>query len=407
MAAPGRYVPPHMRNRTEAAPHTPHEPSMHQLSFEEDVIAVNGEGGVHVVTENSMSSVGSTNSYSYCFWMILKKREKGWCSIIHRGYAEFDRCPGLWLCADSNKFHLRVSSLRQENFGKSQSNGEVEVGVPVHVAIVVDGSQKRIQLYMNGALDFQKDLQGSRDNFLPGRGPLYVGRDPWHKSSSFLMSKFALFNRALDGQEVKEMFQSQLEAVDSLTSVQDDKSKNIFSFPLNEKFDNMSTESANLPPSGGLTAALLAAHDGIQSGERGASEEDNGSVNSINDDNGSNDNNSDFKFFDTLSLVQSEVAGVAPPASTATSQYTVRPSHHLHQRQQQREIDLRELQLARKYGVCYESGSGRLVYAYQDVMYVTDSTGSRGITAWRLKNNDDGEVNMHVPNLFEIAVKSK
>jgi hypothetical protein len=389
----------------------PHTPQLSELRFENDNRLVNGDEGVHIVTEDSLASIGSTNSYTYCFWMTLRRREKGWCSIIHRGYAEFDRCPGLWLCADCNKFHLRVSSLRQENFGKSQSNNEVEIGVPVHVAIVVNGSQKRIQLYMNGELDFQKDLRG-KDNFLPGRGPLYIGRDPWHKSSTFLMSKFALFNSALGGADIKDIFRTQHESVNSLTGMaldQDKEKDNIFSFSASEKSTTTGSEKREESPSlGGLTASLLAAHDELQGGSKDAtaSEENIGSVDNGNDNNDNDDD--DDQFLDSMSLVQSEV-GAPPslPGSTATSQYTVRPSQHLQHRQQQREIDLRELQSARKYGVCYETGSGRLVYAYEDVMYVTDSTGSRGITAWRLKSNDGDEVNMHVPNLFEVAVVKK
>ena len=410
---PPKYVAPHLRNRNTTK----------QLSFESSVIAVDGERGVHVVTEKDMSSLGNTNSYSYCFWLTLQRREVGWCSIIHRGYAEFDRCPGLWLCADCNKLHLRVSSFKQANFGKSESNHAVEVGVPVHVAIVVDGSQRRIQLYMDGELDFQKALPDRKDDFLPGRGPLYVGRDPWHQSSSFAMAHFALLNKALGGEDVQEMFQSQQQAVRAAsTSVPYDS---IFSYAImNEKVaesPSTSTGGVDLPSSGGLTATMLAAHDESQQplqtaatspdqrvGSVHSGEEDKASCSEDHQQSDSEGEQRDSdRFLDSLSLVQSDVtrgAPPGPPASTATSQYTVKPWQHLRERQEERDISLRDLQLARKHGVCYESRGKRLVYAYQDVIYVTDSSGSRGITAWRLQSDEHGVIDMHVPNLFEIAV---
>lgn len=304
--------------------------------------------------------------------------------------------------------------MQKENFGKSQSNGEVEIGVPIHVAIVVDGVAKRIQLFMNGELDFQKELKG-RDTFVPGHGPLYIGRDPWHKSAAFIISRFGLHNRALSSSDILEVFRSQHDTVHALTSGTSMQknigvSDSIFTFTAGEESATGSSSNPQIDSSssGGLTAALLAKHDGLQNNQQQdvSDEVDIGSSDSDHDEGCSNDNDTNDQFLDSLSLVHSEMGGMtpAPPASTATSQYTVRPSHHLQQRQQQRDINLRELQLARKHGVCYETGSGRLVYAYEDVIYVTDSTGRRGITAWRLKRDEDGEVNMHVPNLFEIHV---
>jgi hypothetical protein len=212
---------------------------------------------------------------------------------------------------------------------------------------------------MNGQLDFQKDLHG-RDNFLQGHGPLYIGRDPWHKSSTFTMSKFSLVNKTLSGADIREMFDTQYEAVNSLTNVtpnQDKPKDSVFSFSHSDKATTAGgSENVDASREGGLTVALLATHDELQEGRKdaAASQEGTGSVHEHSDDCASdNGSGGEDRFLDSISLVQSEAGGAAPgrAPSTATSQVTVLPSRHLTQRQVERDIDLHELQVARKDGV--------------------------------------------------------
>jgi len=67
--------------------------------------------------------------------------------------------------------------VRKENFGKYTSTNSIELGVPFHVAIVMDSRTKTFSLYFNGQLDFCKDLLPG-DSFSNSTGPLYFGSCP-------------------------------------------------------------------------------------------------------------------------------------------------------------------------------------------------------------------------------------
>ena len=324
-----------------------------------------GKVGVHILPEEALVPLGSTECYSYSMWITLYSRETGWCSLIHRGYAEFDRCPGLWLLPDSNNIHLRVSSFTQK-IGIYRSGQSLEIGKAVHVAIVVDGINHSIRLYIDNELDTEKVLPRDKknDTFLPRRGPLYLGRVLWHTSSRFSLSRFSIFNSALDAARVNELFMNKCNHEENTQSTTIQNIRSSSTFNIKDESRNLYNKDEHVS----LTSKNLTINDN----ETSAGGQIEGS------DVGSDDHISveSSQIYDTLSVVESKVA-----PSINTSAYTVDRSRHLVQRQVERQIDLRELQKARKHGISYDSASGRKVFAHSDVMYVTDATGSRGITA--------------------------
>jgi hypothetical protein len=84
--------------------------------------------------------------------------------------------------------------------------------------------------------------------------------------------------------------------------------------------------------------------------------------------------------------------------------FTVLPSQHCGQRQTERGISMRELQGAIKYGQSYETASGRMVYAHNDIMHITDDTTRHGITCYRLKPDEPAPT--AVPNFVCISTRA-
>lgn len=70
-------------------------------------------------------------------------------------------------------------------------------------------------------------------------------------------------------------------------------------------------------------------------------------------------------------------------ASRATSAYTAIPTVHGQERMAERDVQLRELQAAKKHGTAIPAGDGCWKYEYDGVVYVTDATQKRVITTYR------------------------
>ena len=118
------YVPPHLRKGGAGAglrQSLPRQPNTRaELRISSDSHAIRTDGGkIHVVPEANLRELdvaisnSQDGSYTYCFLLTLHARSwggaqsKAWPSLIHQGYAEFDRCPGLWLNQDSKHLIFR------------------------------------------------------------------------------------------------------------------------------------------------------------------------------------------------------------------------------------------------------------------------------------------------------------
>ena len=72
--------------------------------------------------------------------------------------------------------------------------------------------------------------------------------------------------------------------------------------------------------------------------------------------------------------------------SKATSAYTINPTNHGEQRMTQRNISKKKIQEARKYGQKETSWNNRIIYRYNGLVYVTDSTSKNVITCYEDTN---------------------
>lgn len=73
----------------------------------------------------------------------------------------------------------------------------------------------------------------------------------------------------------------------------------------------------------------------------------------------------------------------ASVSSRATSTYTANPTGHGALRMEQRAVQLRDLQAAKKHGTKLPALYGRWKFVHNGVVYITDKTQKKVITTWR------------------------
>jgi hypothetical protein len=149
----------------------------------------------------SLNAIGVSNAdFSVAFWVKPAAATGGWRPLLHKGGADFDRGPGIWLNPGSNRVHFRVSTTANNNEG-TDSNADLPYGAWSHVACVKAGNKWRC--YINGVLDTELTLSGTT---IGNNGPLYVGDDPWYGGSNAYMDDVRLYSGALTDTEIKYLY---------------------------------------------------------------------------------------------------------------------------------------------------------------------------------------------------------
>ena len=166
--------------------------------------------GVHFPVDNSyvmapasssLNAIGASNAdFSVAFWVRPTAANGGWRPLLHKGNADFDRGPGIWLNPGSNRIHFRVPTTANNNEG-TDSVTDLPAGVWSHVACVKAGNKWRV--YVNGLLDTEFTLSGSTTG---NNGPLYIGDDPWYGGSSSYMDDVRLYSGALSAAEIGYLY---------------------------------------------------------------------------------------------------------------------------------------------------------------------------------------------------------
>jgi hypothetical protein len=357
------YVPPFRRSRA------PNPPNLLVDLIGEELL-IDGNKGIYVLPEENLDS---STSYSYSQWMVINSRSSGWCSIIHRGYTEFHRCPGLWLCPDSNHLHLRVSSSQDVNFGKSKSNRSLDIGVPAHITIVVNGSTKQIQLYIDGVLDFEKSLPGKTDEFLPGRGPLYFGRDMWHAPSNMLISKFRYMNKSITSHEVRDLYESQRQDIferhEALLSQRSDDDDDAINSCLHDE-DLMQSTSIDVKE----TTVIKSRQDDVQSPVVCNIEETPGTHSKV--------------------LTEELIQSPAVHAERTTCVSVMRSVHHVGRRNTTFHSEDYDFHAVKGSAITLRVEGGRVLYAHRETRFITSLSQDgqeeeRVIAAWGVRPRHD------------------
>jgi hypothetical protein len=160
-------------------------------------------GGQYVIApaSDTLNAVGVSNAdFSVAFWVKPVALTGDWRPLLHKGAANFDRGPGVWLNPGSNLIHFRVSTTANSNEG-TDSVANLPMGGWSHIACVKAGDKWR--LYVNAVLDTEYALSAATTG---NNGPLYVGDDPWYGGSNVYMDDVRAYNRALCPAEVTAIY---------------------------------------------------------------------------------------------------------------------------------------------------------------------------------------------------------
>jgi hypothetical protein len=120
--------------------------------------------------------------------------------MLHKGSADSERGPGIWLNPANNRIHFKISTTANWNEG-TDSVAALPDGAWSHVAFVKAGNKWRC--YINGALDTEFTLAGTTTG---NNGSLYVGDDPWYSGCPSTMDDVRVFSGALTIPEVMALY---------------------------------------------------------------------------------------------------------------------------------------------------------------------------------------------------------
>ena len=133
------------------------------------------------------------------FWVKPGTAPGDWRPLLHKGGANFDRGPGIWLNQTGNRIHFRNSTTASNNEG-TDSVASLVTNAWSHVACVKAGNKWRC--YINAVLDTEFTLSG---NTIGNNGPLYLGDDPWYAGSNVYMDEVQIYNCALCPTEIQRI----------------------------------------------------------------------------------------------------------------------------------------------------------------------------------------------------------
>ncbi len=149
----------------------------------------------------SLNAIGAANAdFSVAFWVKPNGTNGAWRPMFHKGSADTERGPGVWLNPGNNRVHFRISTSANWNEG-TDSVADLPNGTWSHIACVKAGNKWRC--YVNGVLDTELTLAGAT---VGNSGPVYIGDDPWYTGCPAWMDDVRVFSSALTDAEVKSLF---------------------------------------------------------------------------------------------------------------------------------------------------------------------------------------------------------
>ncbi len=160
-------------------------------------------GGQYVLApaSDTLNALGVNNAdFSVAFWVKPVAATSDWRPLFHKGSADMERGPGLWLNPGSNRVHFKVSTTANSNEG-TDSVANLPMNGWSHIACVKAGDRWR--LYVNAVLDTEYALSAATTG---NNGPLYFGDDPWYGRSNVYLDDVRAYNRALCPAEVTAIY---------------------------------------------------------------------------------------------------------------------------------------------------------------------------------------------------------
>eukprot|EP00903_Cladosiphon_okamuranus_P018769 g17268.t2 len=149
-------------------------------------------------------------SWSIAFWIYLVDLPTGsFRGLFYKGDGgEMGRTPSAWLCPDSNRIALRVTSETNPDIG---ANSIASLGVNTwnHVAFSFTNNTNgsfSANIYINGTLDISVDF--NEQHVLSNTGPLHIGRDPSNKGPRSLVAMIRLWQDTLSPDQIEAVFRA-------------------------------------------------------------------------------------------------------------------------------------------------------------------------------------------------------
>ena len=172
-----------------------------------DIVKI-GTGAINIAVADASMEVASFakleeyTDNSFIFWLYFIEGSNGdWSQIIAKP-GSTDRVPGVWINPGSTGIHYRYDP-GNAGFGQIGPEGEggaYDIELWYHLACTKEDGKMRF--YVDGE---QKGEINGPAAHTQGSGSLYVGKSPTYRAATFIIDDFALYDRALEEEEVVDV----------------------------------------------------------------------------------------------------------------------------------------------------------------------------------------------------------
>ena len=176
-----------------------------------------GIGSLEMLDQNASLEVESFKELeeyqdnSFVFWLHFIQGHNGaWSQIFAKKAPGSDRSPGVWTCPNSLNIHYRFNPGNQGSqcAGPGGEDQQFETGKWHHIAGVKAGG--KFHFYIDAVQVGEYDVPAEHAQ---GEEKLYIGKTGY-RSATFYIDDFFLFNRALSADEVSDIMEGLLIAVE-------------------------------------------------------------------------------------------------------------------------------------------------------------------------------------------------
>jgi hypothetical protein len=175
------------------------------------------EGGNQAMNVESFAMLDEYQENTFLFWInFTDPATGGWDQIIAKTAPGSDRSPGLWVTPEGLSIHYRYNPGNLGPWGitptGNQDNNFFELSKWYHVAGVTSGGE------MVGYVDGVEVVKMAvPPQFAQGAGGLHVGNSPAYggPAAKFIIDDVAVYNRALNEDEIAAVMKGDLLAVDA------------------------------------------------------------------------------------------------------------------------------------------------------------------------------------------------
>jgi hypothetical protein len=164
--------------------------------------ALNIEDMNDVMTVESFKELEEYQDNTFIWWIYFTAGSNGaWSQIIVKLAPGSDRSPGIWINPGGTGIHYRYNAGNQgaSRIGPGGEGKDFPTDEWFHVAGVKDGGN--LKVYINGE---EEGSYGVPAKHSQGPAALHVGKSPTYRAATFIIDDFAIYNRALSEEEIKE-----------------------------------------------------------------------------------------------------------------------------------------------------------------------------------------------------------